>query len=76
MPVEKAYLKWGREIAILGGIDLDFVCRSSCEAIQQRARAMMTLASRNGGYALGTGNSVPDYVDDDKYFALISVISE
>ena len=76
MPVEKAYLKWGPEIAILGGIDLDFVCRSSSEAIRQRARAMLALASRNGGYALGTGNSVPDYVDDDKYFALISVISE
>lgn len=74
MPVEQAYLKWGRKIAILGGIDLDFICRSSPAAIQRRARAMLELASQNGGYALGTGNSVPEYVDDEKYFALIGVI--
>lgn len=73
MPVEKAYVKWGRKIAILGGIDLDFICRSSVEAIQKRARAMLELASRDGGYALGTGNSVPEYIDDEKYFALIGV---
>jgi uroporphyrinogen decarboxylase len=72
MPVEKAYMKWGRQIAILGGIDLDFICRSSAEAIHQRAKFMLELAAGNGGYALGTGNSVPEYIEDEKYFALIS----
>lgn len=71
MPVEQAYVRWGRQIAMLGGIDLDFICRFSVEAIRKRANAMLELASKNGGYALGTGNSVPEYVDDDKYFALI-----
>lgn len=71
LPVEQAYLKWGRQIALLGGIDLDFICRSSAAAIQQRAAAMLALAAPSGGYALGTGNSVPDYIDDEKYFALI-----
>lgn len=73
MPVEKSYLKWGRQIAILGGIDLDFVCRASPEAIRQRSRAMLDLAAENGGYALGTGNSVPEYVPDEKYFAMTGV---
>lgn len=67
----KAYLKWGRRIAILGGIDIDFICRSSTEAIRQRAAAMLKLAAESGGYALGTGNSVPEYIDDEKYLALI-----
>jgi len=71
MPVEKAYLKWGRRIAILGGIDLDFICRSLPETIRRRADAMLQLSSKTGGYALGTGNSVPEYLDDEKYFALI-----
>ncbi len=76
MPVEQAYLKWGREIAILGGLDLDFICRSSLDVIQKRARAMLALAARDGGYALGTGNSVPDFVSDEKYFAMIGVVTE
>jgi len=74
MPVEEAYRNWGGKIAILGGLDLDFVCRASPAAIEKRARAMLELAAHKGGYALGTGNSVPDYVDDEKYFALIDVV--
>ncbi len=74
MPVEEAYERWSGRIAILGGIDLDFVCRAAPEEIKQRCRAMLKRAEKRGGYALGTGNSVPEYVPHDKYFAMISVI--
>lgn len=73
MPVEDAYRRWGGRIAILGGIDLDFIVRSSIEDIQRRCRALLALTSSKGGYALGTGNSVPEYIDDDKYLAMIQV---
>jgi uroporphyrinogen decarboxylase len=32
---------------------------------------MLERAAGRGGYALGTGNSVPEYVPDASYFALI-----
>lgn len=67
-PVEEAYRRWGHRIAILGGIDVDFVVRSSPQAIYERARRMLALAPK--GCALGTGNSVPEYVPDDHYFAI------
>ncbi len=72
-PVEEAYRRWGTRIAILGGIDLDFICRSSIAEIQQRCRAMLALTTGSGSFALGTGNSVPDYIDDDKYLAMVAV---
>jgi len=56
---------------VLGGIDLDFVCRATPEAVYARSRAMLERAAARGGYALGTGNSVPDYVPDPNYFAMI-----
>jgi len=71
MPVEEAYEKYHDRIAIIGGIDVDFVCRSSPEAVYERSRAMLERTARSGGYAHGTGNSVPDYVPDEGYFALI-----
>lgn len=75
MPVEEAYEKWHDRIAILGGIDLDFVCTASPEEIGQRSGKMLEKAEKSGGsYALGTGNSVPEYVPDEKYFALIDVV--
>jgi uroporphyrinogen decarboxylase len=71
MPVESAYEKYHARIAILGGIDVDFICRSNPEEVHNRARAMLERAAGRGGYALGTGNSVPEYVPDASYFALI-----
>ena len=70
LPVEQAYERWGRRIAILGGIDLDFVCRGQPAAITARSRAMLQRARGRGSYALGTGNSVPDYVPWANYFAM------
>ncbi len=67
-PVEDAYLQYHGRIAILGGIDVDFVCRSTPEAIYERSLQMV---KHDKAYALGTGNSVPEYVPDENYFAMI-----
>jgi uroporphyrinogen decarboxylase len=32
---------------------------------------MLERTAGRGGYALGTGNSVPDYVPDENYLAMI-----
>jgi len=71
MPVEEAYDIYGKRIAILGGIDLDFVCRSPICELKNRCQKMVE-KGRSGGYALGTGNSVPEYVPHENYFAMIS----
>lgn len=71
MPVEEVYQLYGSRIAILGGIDVDFMCRQSPEAIFQRSRNMLQLSDRQGSYALGTGNSVPEYLPTDNYFAML-----
>ncbi|MFC1997839.1 uroporphyrinogen decarboxylase family protein [Chloroflexota bacterium] len=72
LPVEKAYELHRDKFAILGGIDLDFICRASPEAVYQRAKTLLEQIGNRGGYALGTGNSVPDYVPDENYFAMTS----
>jgi uroporphyrinogen decarboxylase len=76
MPVETAYDRYHDRIAILGGIDLDFICRAAPQEIYQRSRAMLSRAAAHGGYALGTGNSVPDYVPDANFFALLRAVGE
>jgi len=72
LTVEDSYERWGGRIAILGGIDLDYICRSSAEEVHARSLAMLDRAATRGGYALGTGNSVPEYIPDANYFAMIS----
>lgn len=76
LPVEEAYERYHRRIAILGGIDVDFVCRSEPVTVYARSKAMLERAEGRGAYALGTGNSVPDYVPDEGYFAMIRAAFE
>ena len=75
-PVEEAYEQYGGRIAILGGLDVDFVVRSTPEDVYKRSRAMVEKAAARGGYALGTGNTVPEYVPRENYFAMISAATE
>lgn len=74
LPVERAYEKWGGRISILGGMDVDFLCRSRPEDIYNRAAAILEKTKMQGGYALGSGNSIPDYVPVEAYFAMISAV--
>jgi uroporphyrinogen decarboxylase len=70
MPIEEAYEKYHSRIALLGGIDLDFVCRHSPDEVYQRSKKMLERSAGRGSYALGTGNSVPAYTPDENYFAM------
>ena len=55
----------------MNGIDVDFMCRAEPEEIYKRAQSLISITAERGGYALGTGNSVPDYIPDENYFAML-----
>ena len=71
-PVEQAYEQMVGRIAVIGGLDVDFVCRSQPAEVFERAQAMLERVAGRGGYALGTGNSVPEYVPQENYFAMLA----
>lgn len=71
VPVEKAYGQLFPRLAVLGGIDMNFLATRSVEDIQKRAQNMLDLTSETGGYALGSGNSIPSYVPLENYLAMI-----
>jgi len=74
LPVEQAYERWGKRIAIIGGLDVDFIVRSTPKEVYARARAMLERSLEKGSYALGTGNSVPDYIPVENFFAMTSAV--
>ncbi|MCL2363702.1 MAG: hypothetical protein FWC71_03455 [Defluviitaleaceae bacterium] len=71
-PVEDCYETYKGRIAIMGGMDLHFLCTAKAEEITARANAMLERSAKIGGYALGSGNSVPDYIPQSAFFAMIS----
>ena len=70
-PVEDAWDKWSDRIAIIGGIDVDYLARKEPEEIYHRALRLLEKTSGAGGFALGSGNSIPDYVPVENYLAMI-----
>jgi len=70
-PVTEAYERYGDRIAILGGIDVDFLCRADEEQIRARVRRTLEQCLPGGGYCLGSGNSVANYVPVDNYLAMV-----
>ncbi len=76
MPVEAAWDKYHDRISIMGGIDMDFVARGTPADIYKRSKGMLERTGPDGGYALGTGNSVPEYIPPENYFAILKAALE
>jgi len=75
-PVEDAYEMLNPRIAVLGGIDLDFLCRQTPDNIRKRCNEMFERSESRGGYAVGTGNSTPYYIPTDNFFAMANTVFE
>jgi uroporphyrinogen decarboxylase len=75
-PVEDAWDWWSDRIAIIGGIDVDFLTRKAPEEIYQRSLRMLEKTSGAGGFALGSGNSIPEFVPVENHLAMIRAAVE
>jgi uroporphyrinogen decarboxylase len=69
--VISACRKYGHRIAHLGGIDMDFLCRSNEDQIRKRVRHTLESCMEGGGYCLGTGNSVANYIPVENYLIML-----
>jgi uroporphyrinogen decarboxylase len=72
LPVTEAKRRYGERISILGGIDMDFLCRAKEPAIRKRVRETLDICTKGGGYCLGTGNTVANYMPLDSYIAMLN----
>ena len=75
-PVEQFYADFHDKIAVLGGIDVDFIIRQDKKKVYDRAYDMLKQSEKYGSYALGTGNSVPEYVPDENFLNLIAAATD
>ncbi len=61
----------GERLTLLGGIDMDFLCRAGERDVRRRVRDTLARCMPGGGYCLGSGNSVANYVPLDNYLAML-----
>jgi len=71
MPVTDFKKQYGNRVAVLGGIDIDFLCRADEKAIRRRVRNTLEQCIPSGGYCLGTGNTVANYIPVNNYLTML-----
>lgn len=71
LPVTEAKARYGNRISLLGGIDVDFLCRATEGEVRERTRQTLEKCMPKGGYALGTGNSVANYIPVRNFLAML-----
>lgn len=71
-PFDRWISLYGQRIGLLGGIDVDLLCQKKpaeiVDEVLERGRRFRAAAC---GYALGSGNSIPEYVPVEGYLAMI-----
>lgn len=71
-PFDEWIGRYGNRIGLLGGIDVDILCqRTPDEILADVVKKGQQFRCQANGYALGSGNSIPDYVPVDGYLAMI-----
>jgi len=71
MPVAEVKRKWGGRVSIMGGVDMDFIARSSSDQVREYTRKVLDDCGPGGGYALGCGNTVANYVPVENFLAML-----
>jgi uroporphyrinogen decarboxylase len=71
MPVWEAKQKWGHRLALLGGVDMDVLARGSEERVRAYTRRCMEECAPGGGWALGSGNTVANYIPVQNFLAML-----
>ncbi|MHA1571963.1 MAG: uroporphyrinogen decarboxylase family protein [Alphaproteobacteria bacterium] len=62
---------YGDRIAVLGGIDVGLLARAEPGDVRQYVRRVLERCAPFGNYALGTGNSVANYMRIENYLAML-----
>ncbi|MFQ5806221.1 MAG: uroporphyrinogen decarboxylase family protein [Phycisphaerae bacterium] len=75
-PVEHFIDQWGDKIAVLGGVDVHLLSVGDAPSIRARTLEILAHAAPRGGYACGSGNSIPNYVPPDNYLTMIEALAE
>lgn len=63
--------RYSGRLSLLGGIDVDFLCNASEAEIRGRVRDTLECCQPGGGFCLGTGNTVTNYIPLDAYLTML-----
>ena len=68
--------RYGDRIGNFGGIDTDAVCRLDRVQMKEYILDVIRQCEGHGGFAFGSGNSIPAYVPAENYVNMVEIVRE
>jgi len=66
----------GDRLCLMGHVDVDLLARGTVDQVKALVRANIDTAAGNGGYCIGSSNSIPEYVKYENYVAMLEAARE
>ncbi len=76
MDIAEVKKRYGDKLSLIGHVDVDLLSRGIEEEIRIKVKSNIEKAGYNGGYCVGSGNSIPDYVKFENYVAMLEAARE
>jgi len=76
MDIAEVKRRVGDRLCLMGHVDVDLLSRGSVDEVRAQVRHNIEVAGYNGGYCVGSGNSIPEYVTFENYMAMIDTARE
>lgn len=76
MDIAEVKQKVGDRLCLIGHVDVDLLARGSEQQVRDKVRENVEKAGFNGGYCVGSGNSVPEYVNFENYLAMLDEVKK
>jgi uroporphyrinogen decarboxylase len=68
--------RYGQRFCLIGGVDVDLLARGTRQEVREAVRRCIDAAGKGGGYCVGSGNSIPEYVKLENYLAMLDASFE
>jgi len=76
MDIKDVKEKYGQALCLIGHVDVDLLARGTENEVRKIVRTNFEQAGYDGGYIIGSGNSIPDYVNFNNYLAMLDEVKK
>lgn len=76
MALAEVKQRYGDRLCLIGHVDVDLLSRGTPAEVRQQVRKNIEEAAYNGGYCVGSGNSIPEYVKFENYLTMLAAAKE
>ncbi|MBD3387114.1 nucleoside 2-deoxyribosyltransferase [candidate division KSB1 bacterium] len=69
--IEAVKEKYGEQFCLIGNVDVDLLARGTLEEIRETVTTLINKVGQQGGYCVGSGNTVPKYAKAENFRAMV-----